>query len=83
MELVRITGIQPVCPVAARGSANDVKPAFAIESSERMEDDSYGEQSGNLKRGMEDEEAGSRPEDSEVAPEEGPPDPDGKVNLFA
>ena len=83
MELVRVTGIQALNPGRARESVGDVKPAFAVEGSDRMEDDSYGEQGGNLKRGMEDEEPSSRCEDSEVASEKALPIADGNVNLFA
>ena len=67
MELVRVTGIQALNPGRARESVGDVKPAFAVEGSDRMED----------------EEPSSRCEDSEVASEKALPVADGNVNLFA
>lgn len=55
MELGPVGAIRAVGSVGVNRSASDVTPAFAVEGSGRMEDDSYAGERKEQDRGMEEE----------------------------
>jgi hypothetical protein len=57
MELGPVEGSRTVEPVSVSRSASDVTPAFAVEGSGRMQDDSYGGDAMGSDRGMEEDDA--------------------------
>jgi hypothetical protein len=83
MQLGPVEAIRAVASTGVNRTASDVTPAFAVESSERMQDDSYGADAKRQDRGMEEDTVESG-EDAEQAEEAGvDTDELQQVNLFA